>query len=250
MSELTLTLEQKNNEIKQLKEEYRQADAYANATRMSERQKRDHQIREHGKTFSEKQLKVDELFNSIAASLSDLGKVKIELGGRSIDLKTTDNVVDKERELRSALSDSRRELEHLYKEHIDFYRKELEDGKIEVSKLDRSLQNSQVEINSLKSHLTEVHERHQHEVHARDSCIQQYQTQLCTQTHYIAGLEQKYFYSLILGVKLNMALYENDVETLNSSFEPAQLFLEVRDNGINIENWPSWIARKLSVLVD
>jgi len=249
LADLTTTINQKNDEITKLKEDYRQSEAYSNAVRLTERHKRDQQIREHGKVFMDKQQKIDEIYNNIVNSLADLSKVKIDVGGRCIDVKH-ESITEQEKELKAAMYESRKELESLYSEHMDFYRKELEESKVMIEKTEKLLQNNSTEIDSLKKHLVQVHESHSGDVLSRDQCIQQYQTQICSQNHYISNLEQKYFYSLILGLKLNMALYGHVDDLLHSKLDPASLFLEVRDYGVNIENWPSWIARKFAKAVD
>ena len=246
MDDLKNLISQKNDEITKLKEEYRQADAYRNAVRLQERQTRDQQIREHYSIFTENQRQIESVFQNIVLSLSNLSTVKIDVGGKSIDVKPVECVAEKEEELKRLLYDSRNDLERLYKEHIEFYRKELEETKILIEKNEKILQNNITELETLKTHLQSTHEKYSRDILSRDQCIQQCQNQIFSQNHYISSLEQKYFYSLILGVKLNMALYGRDDEILNLKFEPSKLFLLIRENGIDVENWPSWVARKLA----
>ena len=246
LEDLKNVISQKNDEITKLKEEYRQAEAYRNAVRLQERQTRDQQIREHYRIFTEKQRQIESVFQNIVLSLSNLSTVKIDVGGKSIDVKPVECVAEKEEELKKLLYDSRNDLERLYKEHIEFYRKELEETKILIEKNEKILQNNITELETLKTHLQSTHEKYSRDILSRDQCIQQCQNQIFTQNHYISSLEQKYFYSLILGVKLNMALYGRDDEILNLKFEPSKLFLLIRENGIDVENWPSWVARKLA----
>eukprot|EP00794_Sanderia_malayensis_P008017 gene8017-8876_t len=243
------TAKRATQEVERLKVEIQAQRALELSTRNEERQKRDMLLRDNLRCFNSKQQEEDDKLKEMVASFGALGQLRIDLGGRSIDVRTAEGVPEKEIEVRNALTESRKALDELYKGHLEYYKTEIEDLKTDLVKTEYQLQTASTEIQNMKDALAEVHANRYEEMIKRDGVIYEYQKQLEEAQRYTSNAEQKYFYSLILGVKLNMALWGKATVEINQ-LKPAILFAKVRDQGISIEHWPSWISRELATLAD
>ena len=249
LTEAQETAKRAAEELDKMREEQRAEEALAKTTRMTERQQRELQLRDQMKEFQEKQRKEDDRIKDLVACFAERGRVQIDIGGRKIDVNTVDGVTECERDLRKALAESRETLEKLHQEQLGMYKRELEEIKVEQVRTEHQLQTSKVEAQTLRNSLEQVHARHYQDLTARDRIIQDYQKQQSEMQHYITGTEQKYFYSLVLGVKLNMAFWGRCNQAINQ-LKPAALFAKVRNQGVSIEHWPSWVSRELATVAD
>eukprot|EP00112_Aurelia_sp_Birch-Aquarium-sp1_P011697 Seg2460.3 transcript_id=Seg2460.3/GoldUCD/mRNA.D3Y31 product="hypothetical protein" protein_id=Seg2460.3/GoldUCD/D3Y31 len=199
--------------------------------------------------FHHKQQQEDEAVKSMAAAFAGCGKVSVDIGGRSIDFNTIEGVAEREEDLHKAITEARKTLEDLHKEHLELNKKEIEDLKTDQVRLEYQLQTANTEAQTLRDMLAQVHASRNEEIISKDKVIYECQNQLAEARHYAGSTEQKYFYSLILGVKLNMALWGKATDAINE-LRPTSLFARVRDQGISIEHWPSWVSRELATLAD
>lgn len=237
-------INKKNNEIVQLHEGYRQRETLAENERKRERDARQAQIAERETRFREKQKNLEALYNDIANSISELGSISVGIGGRSIDLLTTASLNDQGRDLRRAMEESRNEIESLYHENMAFFRQELENAEARMARKENDLQTTFNQLNEAERNLIEATRKHEEDARSSDFLIRQYQTQLATQTSYTKQIEEKYFYALVLGVKLNMILCDQMKELSKVQLESRKLYFIARDNpDLDIINWPAWIER-------
>lgn len=236
-------------EVDRLKVEIQAERAQELSKRNSEKQQRELQLKDFMKAFNAKQQIENERLREMVGCFGDSAKVNVQINGRSIEVKTVEGVMEKEVEIKTALQESRQALEDLYKGYMESYQKEIEDIKTDLVKTEYQLQTSRTELQNMKDALSEVHRNKYEEIITRDKVIYEYQQRLEEAKCYSANSEQKYFYSLILGVKLNMALWGKANIAINR-LKPALLFEKVRDQGISIEHWPSWVSRELATLAD
>lgn len=236
-------------EVERLKREIVAERALELSTRQTERQQRELQLRDLKKEFQAQQHLEDNALKHMVSAFGELGRVKINAHGRSIDFETVEGVTEREQEVKKALKEAREGLGLLYKEHLEIYKKEIEDAKTDLIKTEYQLQTANTEIRNMKNTLEAVHASRDEEIFKRDGIMKEFQKQIEDTNLYAKNTEQKYFYSLILGVKLNMALWGKANGAINQ-MKPAILFSRVRDQGISIEHWPSWVSRELATLAE
>ena len=241
--------QQTREELERLKNEIVAEKALELSTRHTEKQKRELLLRDLMKEFSTLQLQQDDAIKGMAAAFSNLGAVNINFYGKVIDLKTPEGASEKEEDLKRALENARKVMEEMHKEHLEIYKKENEDLKSDCIRCEFQLQTLKTDNQTLRDAMAQMHVSRDEEITKRDSMIYHYQSELTNMKHYVESTEQKYFYSLLLGVKLNMALWGKATDALNL-MRPHVLFKKVQDQGIAIENWPSWVSRELGSLAD
>ena len=217
------------------------------STRQTERQQRDLQLRDLMKKYAACQMEQDEAVKGVATALSSIGNVNISISGRSIDLKPVEGMAEKEEELKRAIDTSRQVMEEVHREHLEIYKKEIENLKSDLVRFEYKLQTTATDNQTLRDTLSKLHASRDEEIMGRDKIIYEYQKELADMKRYIENTEQKYFYSLLLGVKLNMALW-GKATGIENMMRPQSLFDKIRDQGIAIENWPSWVSRELATL--
>ena len=236
-------------EVERMRVDANAEKALEQSTRQTEKHRRELHVRELMREFHHKQQQEDEAVKSMAAAFAGCGKVSVDIGGRSIDFNTIEGVAEREEDLNRAITEARKTLEDLHKEHLELNKKEIEDLKTDLVRLEYQLQTANTEAQTLRDMLAQVHASRNEEIISKDKVIFECQNQLVEARHYAESTEQKYFYSLILGVKLNMALWGKATDTINQ-LRPSSLFSRVRDQGISIEHWPSWVSRELATLAD
>jgi len=125
------------------------------------------------------------------------------------------------------------------------YKQEVEDLKAEFTRADFLAKTRTQEAESLKTQMSDLQKRYQDGIKAQDDYISQLHVKFNEIQQYAVSTEEKYFFSLVVGVKLNMAVCGYRVGHINH-LKPQQLFERVRNHGISIEHWPSWLSRELS----
>ena len=241
--------QQAREELERLRNEIVAERALELSTRQTEKQKRELQMRDLMKEFSALQLEEDEAVKGMAAAFSNLGAVSINFYGKVMDLKTPEGAAEKEEDLKRALEKARKVMEEVHREHLEIYKKENEDLKSDCIRCEFQLQTAKTENQTMRDTLAQMHNTRNEDITSRDNLIYHYQNELATMKHYVESTEQKYFYSLLLGVKLNMALWGKATDAVNL-MRPHILFAKVREQGISIENWPSWVSRELATLAE
>ena len=235
------------DELERMKNEIVAEKALELSNRQTEKQKRELQLRDLMKEFSSLQLEQNEAVKGMAAAFSNLGAVSINFYGKAIDFGKPEGATEKEEELKRSLEKARRVMEDLHKEHLEIYRKENEDLKSDCIRCEYQLQTAKTDNQTLRDTLAQLHVCKDEEIKNREKVIYHYQNELASIKRYVESTEEKYFYSLVLGVKLNMALKGRDTSAVNL-MRPHVLFAKIRDQGIAIENWPSWVSRELASL--
>ena len=241
--------QQARQELERLRIDITAEKAMDLSTRQTEKHQRELQLRDLMKQFTAIQLEQDEAVKGMAAAFSNLGSVNINFYGKIINLKTPEGASEKEEDLKKALETSRRVMEEMHKEHLEVYKKEIEDLKSDLVRFEYQLQTVKTDNQTLRDALAQMHASRDEEIMNRDKLIYQYQSELAEVKRSVESTEQKYFYSLLLGVKLNMALWGKATDAVNL-MRPQTLFAKVRDQGIAIENWPSWVSRELASITD
>ena len=154
--------------------------------------------------------KLDGVINTMVSTLSSLGKVKIQVGGKTTEVNEPE--IEKQRE---ALRETLEEAKRMMKMHHDFYKKEV----VELT----SQLNTERAVVSQMTH--------------------QYDSELAEMSH-LKSKKEKYLFSLMLGVQLSMALSGRSTDSVNVR-QLQILFAQIKDKGIAIEKWPSWVQQKL-----
>lgn len=239
--------QQARQELERLRIDITAEKALEQSTRQTERHQRDLQLRDLMKEFAATHLEQDEAVKGMAAAFSNLADVNICISGRSIDLRPVEGVTEKEDDLKRALENARQAMEQVHKEHLEIYKKEIEDVKSDLVRMEYQLQTTKTDNQTLRDAMARMHASRDEEIINRDRLIYQYQNELAETKRYVESTEQKYFFSLVLGVKLNMALWGKASDAVNL-LRPQNLFVKVREQGIAIENWPGWVSRELSSL--
>ena len=155
---------------------------------------------------------IDRVIDEMASALSSLGVLKItEANGKITELKAPDIVREQTENLRKVLEKGQR----LREEHLGIYKKEVEE-----------LTSQLHTIRAVVSQMT-----------------YQYDSELEDMDH-VKSTKQKYLFSLLLGVQLSMALSGRPIDPVNVR-QLQILFAQIKDKGIAIKYWPSWVRHKL-----
>ncbi|XP_074616924.1 uncharacterized protein LOC141876281 isoform X2 [Acropora palmata] len=207
-------------ELEVLKEEMNAERASVQATRVIEKQKRELAVDKQIEDFNKSKEALDKRIDSLAAAMGQLPKVQVEIAGRKLEVDASDGMSENAAHLQRALNDSRSQLEKIHLNALEMYKREEEDLKTECHRAALVAKARVEEVESLKAQMSDLQKRYQDAV-------------------------QKYFYSLVIGMKLNMAVCGYPVDHINH-FKPQKLFEQVRNLGLSIEHWPSWLSRELS----
>lgn len=247
-NQLTIALENEKKakeELEKLKEEIRAERASVQAARVIEKQKREVGINRQMDTFHHSQEAVNQRVDSLVTAVGQLAKVQVEIGGRKLEMDANDDVSDQVVQLKMALHESRGQLEKIHKNTLEMYVQEVEDLKAECSRADFLAKARTQEAETLKTQMSDLQKSYQDGFKAQDHYISQLQGNFKDLQRYAVTTEEKYFFSLFIGVKLNMTLCGYRVDHMNH-LKPQKLFEQVRNHGISIEHWPSWLSRELS----
>ena len=240
---------QARQEIERMKIDISAEKALELSTRQTESQQRELQVRDLLKEFSANQMKEDQSLQKMAEAFGNLANVNINVGGKCIDVRTIDGVSEREEELKNALHRSRTNLENLQKQQLENLKKVIEDLNADLVRAKYKLESSQNEANMLREALANAHSNNNEEMIKRDTIIHNNEDRVQASRRHIDYIEQKYFYSLLLGVKLNLCLWGKTVNGVNL-MKPDVLFVKVKQNGIALDDWPRWISGQFSKLVE
>lgn len=232
-------------EVEKLREEMRAERASVQAARVIQRQKREVEIKRQMDTFSHSQEAVNQRLDSLVTSLSHLSKVQVEIGGRKLEVDTNDDISGQAVQLKKALDESGSQLEKIHRNTLEMYVQEVEDLKAECSRGDFLAKARTQEAETLKAEKCDLQKRYEDGMKVQVNYISQLQAKFNDLQRYAVTTEEKYFFSLVIGVKLNMAVCGYRVGRMNH-LKPEKLFERVRNHGISIEHWPSWLSRELS----
>ena len=159
-------------------------------------------------------------------------------------LTVTQNISGTFNGLNNLLVSTLDELEELMRTREALFHNKLEEERIARNKLEATLFHCQQETCNMRPNLKLLYE-----TISSDQCsLHHLERTVNSQKRRIRVLEQKYFYSLVLGVKLNelnISLFGHNGELWrHGGFEPGDLFSEVKEEGVEIERWAVWVANK------
>lgn len=247
-SQLAIALENEKKaqeELEVLKEEMNAERASVQATRVIEKQKRELAVNKQIEDFNKSKEALDKRIDSLAAAVGQLPKVQVEIAGRKLEVDASDGMSEHAAHLQRALNDSRSQLEKIHLNALEMYKREEEDLKTECHRAALVAKARAEEVELLKAQMSDLQKRYQDAVQAQDDYISQITKKFNDLQTYAVSTEEKYFYSLVIGMKLNMAVCGYPVDHINH-FKPQKLFEQVRNLELSIEHWPSWLSRELS----
>ncbi|KAK3733993.1 hypothetical protein QZH41_009859 [Actinostola sp. cb2023] len=144
-----------------------------------------------------------------------------------------------------AIENASNDIRTLHRNGLELYRKEAEDLHSDLKRESLQSQMRIKEATELRQQLERQHVQFREAFKKQDDYIKSLNRSLRDSHHYANATEEKYFYSLVIGVKLNMASRSNRIVHINQ-LNPMTLFERVRNHGISIEHWPSWVSRELA----
>ncbi|XP_020631249.1 uncharacterized protein LOC110068213 [Orbicella faveolata] len=195
--------------------------------------------------FNQSQEAVNQRVDSLITTMGQHSKVEVVIDGVKHEMNSKDGISNKAVQLRKALDETRSQLEKIHRNTLEMYKQEVEDLKAEFTRADFLAKTRTQEAESLKTQMSDLQKRYQDGIKAQDDYISQLHVKFNEIQQYAVSTEEKYFFSLVVGVKLNMAVCGYRVGHINH-LKPQQLFERVRNHGISIEHWPSWLSRELS----
>ncbi|PFX31368.1 kinesin-related protein 1-like [Stylophora pistillata] len=232
-------------EVETLKEEMKAERASVQAARVIEKQKNEVGIKRQMDMFKQSQEAVNQRVDSLVHNLGQLSRIEFEIFGVKHEYKTDEGIQNKAVQLRKALTETRSQLDKMYKNSLEMYQQEVEDLKAELSRADYLAKTKIQEAESLRAQMSDLHKRYQDIRKAQDDYISDLLSKFNDLQRYAVSTEEKYFFSLVIGVKLNMGICGYRVHHLNH-LKPPKLFEQVQNLGYSIEHWPSWLSRTLS----
>ncbi|KAJ7356037.1 hypothetical protein OS493_027434 [Desmophyllum pertusum] len=131
------------------------------------------------------------------------------------EINTNDGVSHKAVQLRTALNETRGQLEKIHRNALEMYKQEVEDLKAEFSRADFLAKTRTQEAESVKTQMSDLQKRYQDGMKAQDDYISQLHVKFNDLQRYAVSTEEKYFFSLVIGVKLNMAVCGYRVKHIN-----------------------------------
>lgn len=219
--------------------------ASVQAARVIEKQKNEVGIKRQMDMFKQSQEAVNQRVDSLVHNLGQLSRIEFEIFGVKHEYKTDEGIQNKAVQLRKALTETRSQLDKMYKNSLEMYQQEVEDLKAELSRADYLAKTKIQEAESLRAQMSDLHKRYQDIRKAQDDYISDLLSKFNDLQRYAVSTEEKYFFSLVIGVKLNMGICGYRVHHLNH-LKPPKLFEQVQNLGYSIEHWPSWLSRTLS----
>lgn len=237
--------EQVKEELQKLKEEMRAERASVQAARVIEKQKRELGIKRQVDMFNQSQEAVNQRVDSLITSMGQHSTVEVVINGVKHEMNSNDGISNRAVQLRKALDETRVQLEKIHRNALEMYKQEVEDLKAEFSRAEFLAKTRTQETESLKTQMSDLQKRYQDGIKAQDDYVSQLHVKFNEIQQYAVSTEEKYFFSLVIGVKLNMGVCGYRVGHINH-LKPQQLFERVRNLGISIEHWPSWLSRELS----
>lgn len=246
--QLTIALENERKakeDLEALKEEMRAERASVQAARVIEKQKKEVDVNRQIETYNHSQEAVNQRIDSIVTALGQLSKVQVEIGGRKLEVDANDGISDQAVQLKMQLNESRSQLEKIHRCSLEMYKKEVEDLKTESSRADFLAKTRIQEAELLRTQMSDLQNKYQDGIKTQNDYISELHVKFNDLQRYAVTTEEKYFYSLVIGVKLNMAVCGYRVDHINH-LKPQKLFEQVQNHGISIEHWPSWLSRELS----
>jgi len=166
--------------------------------------------------FTAIQLELDEVASAAEIALNNLGKLKITTGGTVTELTAPDIVRKKTESLRNSLDKAKL----LRKEYLELHTNEVEE-------LTSRLRSSGAAVSQM---------------------VYQYESELADMSH-VKSTEQKYLFSLLLGVQLSKGLSGRPTECVNLK-ELHAMFRQIKREKIAIEAWPTWVQENIQNLVE
>ncbi|KAL9976053.1 hypothetical protein ACROYT_G013288 [Oculina patagonica] len=233
------------DELEKLKEEIRAERASVQAARVIEKQKREVGINRQVEMFNQSQEAVNQRVDSLVTAMGGLSKVQVVIDGVTQEINRDNGIAHKAVQLREALNETRSQLDKIHRNALEMYKQEVEDLKAEFSRADFLAKTRIQETETVKTQMTDLQKRYQDGIKAQDDYISQLHAKFNDLQQYAVSTEEKYFFSLVIGVKLNMAVCGYKIDHINH-LKPQQLFERVRNHGYSIEHWPSWLSRELS----
>eukprot|EP00058_Branchiostoma_floridae_P008770 XP_002594258.1 hypothetical protein BRAFLDRAFT_65110 [Branchiostoma floridae] len=218
--------QQVSEELQQLRHEIEAERAAAAAAQELETQRRDTKLKQQMLEFEAQYQEVDQKVGHLLVAFSELPNVEVTVGGRSFELKAQDAIPEQAKNLKQSLGDGKQQM---LKMHRD------------------AMEARNTEVEQLKANLSHLRLRYTEDVQGRDAHMHELQRQVTDLQHYCNSAEERYFYSLVIGVKLNMSAQGYRTTHINQ-LKPQTLYERIRSTGTSVEHWPGWVARELASL--
>ena len=161
--------------------------------------------------FAAIQLELDEVASAAEIALNNLGILKIDTGGKVTELTAPDIVREKTESLRNSLAKAKL----LRKEYLELHTNEV--GEL---------------TSRLRSFGAAVSQK-----------VYQYDSELADMRH-VTSIEQKYLFSLLLGIQLSQELSGKATKFANLR-ELHAIFGQIKREHIGIEDWPTWVQQNI-----
>ena len=158
---------------------------------------------------------LDSVVSEVASALGQLGELSINNGGRIIELKVPEIVREKSESLRESLD----KVKQLREKQIEMYKKT---------------------VDELTLHLKTVRA-------AVSQMVYQYESELADMGH-VKTTEQKYLFSLLLGIQLSKGLSGRPTECVNLK-QLQVTFAQIKQEDVPIDDWPVWVQQSVPELI-
>ncbi|XP_066289803.1 sorting nexin-16-like [Branchiostoma lanceolatum] len=234
-------------ELQHLRHEIEAERAAAAAAQELETQRRDTKLKQQMLEFEAQYQEVDQKVGHLLVAFSELPNVEVTVGGRSFELKAQDAIPEQAKNLKQSLGDGKQQMLKMHRDAMESYQKEVEDLKADLSRTEHQLRARNTEVEQLKANLSHLRLRYTEDLQGRDAHMHELQRQVTDLQHYCNSAEERYFYSLVIGVKLNMSAQGYRTTQINQ-LKPQTLYERIRSTGTSVEHWPGWVARELASL--
>ncbi|XP_019640373.1 PREDICTED: sorting nexin-16-like [Branchiostoma belcheri] len=234
-------------ELQKLRNEIEAERAAAAAAQELETQRRDTKLKQQMLEFEAQYQEVDQKVGHLLVAFSELPNVEVTVGGRSFELKAQDAIPEQAKNLKQSLGDGKQQMLKMHRDAMESYQKEVEDLKADLSRTEHQLRARNTEVEQLKANLSHLRLRYTEDIQGRDAHMHELQRQVTDLQHYCNSAEERYFYSLVIGVKLNMSAQGYKTTHINQ-LKPQTLYERIRSTGTSVEHWPGWVARELASL--
>ncbi|XP_028392248.1 polyamine-modulated factor 1-binding protein 1-like [Dendronephthya gigantea] len=236
---------QAKTELEELKVEIQTERAHVRAARDIEKHKQAESLETKWSEFRCGTEDVNTHLDSLLKSFSQLSNVHVTFADKSFEFKPSETMVGNTEDLKKAIDKTRQQQESIYKNMVEMYNKEVHELKAELARQDFITQTRTQEAETLKGEMKEIQSKHANDIMEKEKIIYDQKRQLAeSQSSYI-NMEQKYFYALLLGVKLNMVICGFSMSEINF-MKPQNLYNRAKASGLDIDNWPGWVSRELA----
>ncbi|XP_046842886.1 spindle pole body component 110-like [Xenia sp. Carnegie-2017] len=232
-------------EVENLKHEMQTERTRVREARDIEKHKQEQLLEEKWSEFRSVTGDVNKQLDNLMTSFSRLSNVSVSYAGESFEFKPAETMAKHTENLKKAIEVTRKQQEDIYKKMMKMYNKEVQDLKAELAREDFIALTRTQDTETLRAEVKEIQFRHTKDMMQKDEMIYELQRQLSISQSNSITVEQKYFYALVLGVKLNMAICGFTMDKFNW-MTPQSLYNRAKASGVDIESWPRWVSQEIA----